>query len=567
VRVAIYARYSSDHQRDASIADQLRVCRLRVESQGWDVVEEYADHAISGASLLRPGIQALMMDAARGRFDIVFAEAMDRLSRDQEDIAGLFKRMNHAGVKIITLSEGEVSHLHVGLKGTMNALFLKDLADKTRRGLRGRVELGKSGGGNSYGYDVVHQFGPDGTAVRGDRKINQVEAEIVRRVLRDYAAGKSAKKIARDLNQENIPGPSGGAWGFSTILGNPRRGTGLLNNELYVGRIVWNRLRYLKDPVTGKRQSRLNDPTEWVIQEVPDLRIVDDALWQRAKQRQEVTKHVMKSAGDGSEPAFRDFKRPKYLLSGLTRCGCCGGGYSMISTNLLGCSTARNKGTCKNRANIRRDELEKRVLGALRHRLMAPATFAAFCEAYILEINRLRMEASAATASAQAEVARIDRDLDMLVNLILKGGAAERLNAKMVALEARKSGLEEVIASADLPPPLLHPEMAGCYRDRVEKLHAALQGQTEEERLEAAEALRTLVEAIVLTPKPAGMEIDVRGDLAGILQLASGEGLLAPDHVQKTQKNRPTRAVDFAELQSQVQMVAGAGFEPATFRL
>jgi DNA invertase Pin-like site-specific DNA recombinase len=72
---------------------------------------------------------------------------MDRLSRDQEDIAGLFKRMAYANVEIVTLSEGEVTHLHVGLNGTMNALFLKDLADKTRRGLRGRVELGKSGGG------------------------------------------------------------------------------------------------------------------------------------------------------------------------------------------------------------------------------------------------------------------------------------------------------------------------------------------------------------------------------------------------------------------------------------
>ncbi|WP_264960573.1 recombinase family protein, partial [Neoasaia chiangmaiensis] len=151
MKVALYARYSSDNQRDASIADQLRVCRTHVEKQGWTIVEEYTDHAISGASLMRPGIQALIADAQRGRFQIVLAEAMDRLSRDQEDIAGVFKRMNYAGVRIVTLSEGEVSHLHVGLKGTMNALFLKDLAEKTHRGLRGRVEQGKSGGGNAYG--------------------------------------------------------------------------------------------------------------------------------------------------------------------------------------------------------------------------------------------------------------------------------------------------------------------------------------------------------------------------------------------------------------------------------
>ncbi|WP_371744948.1 recombinase family protein [Xanthobacter sp. YC-JY1] len=79
MKVAIYARYSSDNQRYASIADQLRICRVHAEKQGWQVVEEYSDHAISGASLLRPGIQALISDAARGRFQYVLAEAMDRL--------------------------------------------------------------------------------------------------------------------------------------------------------------------------------------------------------------------------------------------------------------------------------------------------------------------------------------------------------------------------------------------------------------------------------------------------------------------------------------------------------
>jgi hypothetical protein len=95
---------------------------------------------------------------------------------------------------------------------------------------------------------------------------------------------------------------------------------------------------------------------------------------------------------------------------------------------------------------------------------MAPEMFAAFCEEYTQEVNRLRMDATAATAAAQAEATRIDRDLDMLLNLILKGGAADRLNAKMVALEARKAQIDAMIASADAPPPLLHPEMAGCYQ-------------------------------------------------------------------------------------------------------
>lgn len=155
MRVALYARYSSDNQRDASIADQMRDCRAYAERQGWTIAQEYSDHAVSGATLIRAGFQALMRDASNRRFDIVLAESLDRFSRDQEDTAGLFKRLTFAGVRLVTISEGDIGHLHVGLKGTMNALYLKDLAEKTHRGLRGRIEDGKSAGGMCYGYRVV----------------------------------------------------------------------------------------------------------------------------------------------------------------------------------------------------------------------------------------------------------------------------------------------------------------------------------------------------------------------------------------------------------------------------
>lgn len=431
MKVALYARYSSDAQRDASIADQLRVCRAHAERQGWQIIEEYTDHAISGASLLRPGIQAMIADALQGRFQIVLAEAMDRLSRDQEDIAGLFKRMAYGDVKIITLSEGEVTQLHVGLKGTMNALFLKDLADKTRRGLRGRVEQGKSGGGNSYGYTVVKQFDAHGEAVRGDRQIDPDQAKIVRRIFEDYAAGKSAKRIATELNHDGVAAPSGGDWGFSTINGNPKRGTGILNNELYVGKLVWNRQRFVKDPVSGKRQARLNDPDEWLSSEVAHLRIVDDALWAAVKKRQD-TQRIAPFADDQSgKPRIDERRRARYLLSGLTRCGHCGGGYAMISADMLGCSTARTKGTCANRVNIRRDVLEQRVLTSLHTHLMDPALFGEFCDEFTRELNRIRMEGSAAIAAARAEVNKLERDMDATVDMMIRlgpGNATERLS-------------------------------------------------------------------------------------------------------------------------------------------
>jgi DNA invertase Pin-like site-specific DNA recombinase len=143
---------TSENQRDASIADQLRVCREHAERQQWVVTREYTDHAVSGATLLRSGFQALMREALDRGVDIVMAESLDRFSRDQEDAASLFKRLTFAGVRVVTLAEGDITHLHIGFKGTMNAVFLKDLADKTHRGLRGRIEDGKSAGGLCYGY-------------------------------------------------------------------------------------------------------------------------------------------------------------------------------------------------------------------------------------------------------------------------------------------------------------------------------------------------------------------------------------------------------------------------------
>jgi site-specific DNA recombinase len=232
-KVAIYARYSSDNQREASIADQLRICREVARKQGWTIAKEYSDAAVSGATLLRSGFQAMMSSALRNDVDVVLAESLDRFSRDQEDTAGLFKRLTFAGVSIVTLAKGDITFLHIGLKGTMNAMYLKELLDKTRRGLRGRMELGKAGGGISFGYRIVRTF-ENGVVSTGDRAIVPEEADLIRRVFKDYVGGKSPKQIAKDLNREGLRGPRGALWSSSTIHGNPKRGIGILHNELYI---------------------------------------------------------------------------------------------------------------------------------------------------------------------------------------------------------------------------------------------------------------------------------------------------------------------------------------------
>jgi site-specific DNA recombinase len=341
-RAAIYARYSSDLSRDASIEDQVRLCRQHAERLGWAVTEVFEDRAISGATAIRPGYQALLAAVAEGRIDIVLAEALDRLSRDQEDIAALFKRLRFLGVRLVTVSEGEIGDLHIGLKGAMNALYLKDLADKTRRGLEGRVRAGRSGGGLCYGYDVVP--GEE----RGGRTINVDEAAIVRRIFTEFGAGRSPKAIARRLNDDGIPGPRGILWRDTAIRGHRQRGTGLLNNELYIGRLVWNRLRYVKDPARGRRVSRLNPPEAWIVEEVPDLRIIDAALWEAVKARQaELDAAPAVQAIKASR--FWERRRPVHMLTGRASCGACGSTLAAAGPVDLAFSNSRKLGTCDGR--------------------------------------------------------------------------------------------------------------------------------------------------------------------------------------------------------------------------
>jgi site-specific DNA recombinase len=509
MRAVIYARYSTDLQSVSSIEDQVRLCRERLQRDGHDLVEIYSDRAVSGATLLRSGIQLLMQDATRGAFDRVYAEALDRISRDQEDAAGFFKRMAFAEVTIVTLAEGEISELHVGLKGTMNALFLKDLAQKTRRGLQGRVLQGLSGGGVCYGYDLV-------AGETGSRRVNAREAKVVQAIFREFTAGLSPRAIARKLNQKGIAGPSGRPWRDTTIRGHFGRGTGILNNELYIGRLIWNRLTYLKDPKTGRRRSRHNPPEKWIVQDVPALRIVDDDLWQAVKTRQGSIR-----ASDGVAKAratrFWERRRSRHLLSGLVRCKECGSHYAAVGRDYLACSAARGGGTCSNRQSIRRGALEALILDGLRKRLMAPDLVEEFIRAFQKEVNLQRREDDALREVQGRELANVRRKLDGLIEAIADGLRAPGLQQRLDELEARRSEIEQGLASAPTTPVRLHPNLAQVYRQKVEQLQRALDDP--EIRDEAVQILRGLIEYVSIGPTENGLEIEIVGEIAKMVEL------------------------------------------------
>ena len=120
--------------------------------------------------------------------------------------------------------------------------------------------------------------------------------------------------------------------------------TGIVNNELYAGVLVWNRQRFIKNPTTGKRVARPNPGSERIRTDVPELRIIDDALWQAVRRQQAELARKFEATTIGVRAArarkMNELHRPAFLLSGLLECGCCGGKFGIVVNDRYGCSTA-----------------------------------------------------------------------------------------------------------------------------------------------------------------------------------------------------------------------------------
>ena len=370
-----------------------------------------------------------------------------------------------------------------------------------------------------------------------------------------FVAGSSPIAIARVLNAEGIPGPEGKAWRDTTIRGHAGRGTGILRNELYVGRLVWTRMAFIKDPVTGKRVSRMNPTDRHIRQDVPELRIVEQDLWDQAQHRLGLIRQV--SGADQREAVpFWSRRRPHHLLTSKLFCGACGGAMGNVGRNYLACAAARRLEVCQNRLSIRRERLERLILDALRDRLMQPEHVAAFAAEFIREWNKLQAGAASDRAVRERELQTVDRRLNGLIDAIADGLRSTGLQAQLDTLEARKAELERELAAVPDAAPALHPNLAERYRAKVETLREALTGPDATDALEAA---RTLIERVVLHPGADGtLEIELSGEIAAMIKLALSE----------TTADGSRRKRDDRDLfHRSVKVVAGTGFEPVTFRL
>lgn len=512
MRALIYARYSSTLQSGASIEDQVRICRERAEREGWAVGGVFEDAEISGRVRNRPGLNALLAKLAEG--DIVLTESVDRLSRAGGDIWDLFERIDYAGARIVTLSEGDVAELHVGFKGTMSALFRKDLADKTRRGQVGRVLAGFCPGGRTYGYRRVARFDDSGEPVRGLREIDPEQARVIVRIYEEFVDGRSPREIAGRLNAEGVPSPSGGRWSASSINGDRVRKNGILQNELYRGRVVFLRQRRSYEPDSRRKRLKTRAPDEWAVREAPELRIVPEALWEAVT--------VRRQRFDGTRAEQQ--RRPKRLLSGLVKCGVCGGNYIVIGAEQWGCGNRRQRGDCSNGRTIMTAPLERRVLACLETELLDPETV----REAVLEYHRAAKELAAGREherrGAERARDRAKRDVERLVRAVTDGGAEfaeirDALGRARDELAAAETAIADMAASSVIA---IHPNVAEEYRRAVGDLRELLNAPGDESRA-ARQTLRSLIDRVIVDPAEGrGTSITLEGRLAAILGLAGG---------------------------------------------
>lgn len=450
--VRSYARFSTDRQSETSTDDQHRINRTGAASRGWTVAEEYSDNGISGAALgNRPGVQAALRVLQRG--DVLMVTDLSRLSRSQ-DLAPLLSRLKHRGVRVIGVQDGfdtEARHarMQAGLSGIMSEEFRAMVSDRTRSALELRARTGQSTGGKAY-----------------------ENAEVVREIFERFAEGETMKAIANDLNRRGIPSPGAnwkqrasprGKWLVSALHA-------ILHNERYVGRLIWNKSQWLKDPDSGKRIRRERPESEWIVQQCEP--VVDQETWDAVQTN--FVRHTQPRGGVA-----------RYLLSGLLECAVCGSKLVVMggSQHRYVCSAHHSGGShaCSNGVTFPRQVAEERILAPVVQDLLSPAAIA--------EGVRAMKEERATPAPAPRE----SEEVVTLERLVREGLLSRETAAPALAAARQKAALATTGAAIERPWP-----SPAAWKAAVQGMRDVLQG---EDVPAAREALRELIGTVRCRPE------------------------------------------------------------------
>ena len=457
LRAATYARFSTDKQTESSTVDQRRACAEYAARHGLEIVLELADEGISGASTgNRPAVQELERAVLTRRVDVVLVADLSRLSRSQADLMRLVERFRFRGVRVVGVLDGfDSDHRHArmqaGLSGLMSDELRAGIRDRVHLALESRAKRAEPTGSRAYGYT-------------GKREPIEAEAAVVRELFKRAAAGEPLRAIVADFNARGIPSP-GATWKraerVSDGLWRVSAAHSILGNEVYRGRLVWNRSQWVKNPDTGRRERRERPPADWIVHERPELALVDAATFDTVAKRRPARAGFKPGAGGG----------PRYLLSGLLECGECGA-KMIIAGGGTGaryyCGTYKSAGVagCSNTLGVLRSVAEARILEPLEARLLSP-------EAVERAVAAMRRE-HAKPAGPPPDFARLDAQIGRVRAMVAAGDLDPALAAPILErAEAERMALRRAAAA----PVLAHPApFERAYRATVAALREKIRG-------------------------------------------------------------------------------------------
>ncbi len=486
LRVAIYARMSTDKQSTDSPADQIARCREFAQARGWAVADELVvrDAGISGASRHeRPQFLELMARIAE--WDVLLCWDFSRLARNEEDLGWVRNRLKAAKKSAYGVNTGRSIHdLGSRVEGLIAAEYLEKLKADTHRGMRGRAERGLAAGGTPYGYrtaeipsgkvDVHGRSIPSGYRLQ----IHEPEGRVVRRIFELYASGEGLRTIAHRLNAERVASPRGRGWAPSALHA-------LLQNPIYRGEYVWNRSEWIKDHESGRRRRFERPESEWLRSSQPELTIVDVELWERAQEvRRAKTLAYEWSPGGGlmrTRPGTGHRVRTRHLLSGFLACAHCGGSFHALSrAETYGCGWHRDRGAevCQSDLRVARLRLEERVLGAVRDRILVPELVLYAAErAMELVAAEIRRDDPSAD---RARLREIDQELANLARFAAKTGRVDAAAELYRELQIERAQILPRLGETDCD---FDPELVrSVVLERVKQMQVAFDGSDADRR-------------------------------------------------------------------------------------
>jgi DNA invertase Pin-like site-specific DNA recombinase len=528
LRAALYARYSTDKQRAESLDDQYHVCEQVASREGFKIIDRFGDKEISGGTADRPGYQA-MLDAARlGKFDVLICEDISRLWRNRAEFGPRSAELEDLKVHMITAVGDDTRRdgwgLTVQIKLAMAEHARREASYRTRRGLDGLARAGKNAGGKAYGYTSVDKV----------RTIEPDQAKVVRQIYQYRADGWSAQRIARYLNETGVPSPGSSwarkdtgprrktraGWRPSAIAGDVTRGIGILNNPMYKGQVIWGRSKWTRSAANSNiRAVSQVDAGEWVVHQVPALRIVSDELWDAVhaiqtatNPRREAVKRGITKKASGHDS--------KYWLGTLLVCEC-GANYIGNGARDYVCP-AHISNNCENDMRFRRDDAHIAVFDLMRRELLSDEQ---------IEIGKQRVEQALKERAKDEERAtrdaisgvdtkRLDLELKALRKMPLRpaamAAAVEEIEKERAQLLARATGKQDQREGRARKLLARMPEIVAAYRGQLQ--HAL--GVLADDRVvhDAREATRRLLVGgrITLRPTPAHTAVTGPVHLVGL---------------------------------------------------